>query len=90
MDRMYRVLGFWTLMIAIMAYWGSLMNMALLFFGLTAIFVALSYMGLSEKTYIQLFFGFMFISFVGFTYYTFFLMPAPGSAEHSLVFQTLL
>ncbi|WP_126425958.1 DUF2626 domain-containing protein [Brevibacillus marinus] len=90
MDRMYRVLGFWTLMIAIMAFWGELHSMALLFFGLTVIFVALSYMGLSEKTYIHIFFGFMFVSFVSFTVYTFFLMPAPGTAEHSLVWQSIL
>ncbi len=83
MDRMYRVLGFWTLMIALMALWGKLMAMALLFFALTAVFVALSYMQLSEKTYLKIFFGFMFLSFVGFTYYTFFLMP-PGGGEHSL------
>lgn len=86
MDRMYRVLGFWTLMIATMAFWGDLFKMALLFFGLTAVFVTLSYMQLSEKTYIYLFYGFMFFSFVGFCYYTFFLMPLGGEREeHSLM-----
>ncbi len=84
MDRMYRVLGFWTLMIALMALWGSLTKMALLFFALTGVFVALSYMQLSEKTYLKIFFGFMFCSFVGFTYYTFFMMPL-GGGEHSFL-----
>lgn len=84
MDRMYRVLGFWTLMISIMAFWGALYNMALLFFSITVVFVALSYMKLSERTYLNIFFGFMFLSFVGFTYYTFFLMP-PGGGEHSFL-----
>lgn len=84
MDRMYRVLGFWTLMIAIMAYWGDLVPMALLFFGLTAFFVALSYLHLSERTYLNIFFVFMFLSYVGFTYYAFFVMP-PGGGEHSLM-----
>lgn len=84
MDRMYRVLGFWTLMFALMAYWGELYPMALIFFSLTAFFVALSYLKLSERTYLNIFFGFMFLSFVGFTYYTFFVMPV-GPQEHSLL-----
>ncbi|MFM1650476.1 DUF2626 family protein [Brevibacillus sp. B_LB10_24] len=84
MDRMYRVLSFWTLVIAIMAYWGGLMKMSLLFFGLTAIFLSLSYMKLTERAYLQIFFGFMFFSFVGFTYYTFFVMPPAGAGEQSL------
>ncbi|WP_139489981.1 DUF2626 family protein [Brevibacillus dissolubilis] len=86
MDRMYRVLSFWTLMIALMAFWGELMKMALLFFGLTATFLALGYMNLSERTYLRIFFCFMFFSFVGFTYYTFYGMPPAGAGgEHSLL-----
>jgi len=84
MDRMYRVLGFWTLMFALMAFWADLYPMALIFFSLTAFFVALSYLKLSERTYLNIFFGFMFLSFVGFTYYTFFVMPV-GPQEHSLL-----
>jgi hypothetical protein len=83
MDRMYRVLGFWTLAIALMAFWGELYPMALIFFGLTAFFVALSYLNLTEKAYLNIFFCFMFLSFVGFTYYTFFVMPV-GPQEHSM------
>jgi len=90
MDRMYRVLGFWTLVIALMAFWGKLYPMALLFFGLTAFFVALSYMNLSERAYLNIFFGFMFVSFVGFTYYTFFVMPVGGHQEHSLLLQMIM
>jgi hypothetical protein len=85
MDRMYRVLGFWTLMIALMAFWGGLYPMSLIFFSLTAFFVALSYLNLSERTYLNIFFGFMFLSFVGFTYYTFFVMPVGGGGEHSFL-----
>jgi hypothetical protein len=84
MDRMFRVLGFWTLMIALMAFWGGLYPMALIFFSLTAFFVALSYLNLSERTYLNIFFGFMFLSFVCFTYYTFFKMPV-GGGEHSFL-----
>ena len=86
MDRMFRVLAFWTLVIAIMSFWAKLYPMSLLFFGFTAIFLALGYMRLTEKTYIKIFFGFMFVSFVGFTYYTFYGMPPAGaSGEHSLL-----
>lgn len=75
MDRMYRVLGFWTLMIAIMAMWGGHTIMALIFFAQTAIFVALSYLNLSEKSYMLIFAGYMIFSFIGFFYYAFFMMP---------------
>ncbi|CAM5786827.1 MULTISPECIES: DUF2626 domain-containing protein [Brevibacillus] len=89
MDRMYRVLGFWTIAIALMSFWAGLYPMALLFFGLTAFFVALSYMNLTERAYLNIFFGFMFVSFVGFTYYTFFVMPV-GPQEHSMMIQSFL
>jgi len=84
MDRMYRVLSFWTLVIAVMALWGELWPMSLIFFGLTAFFLSLGYLRLSEKTYLNIFFAFMFISFVSFTYYTFYGMPL-GGGEHSLL-----
>ncbi|MBP1930640.1 DUF2626 domain-containing protein [Ammoniphilus resinae] len=84
MARMYRVLGFWTLMIALMAAWGGLTNMALIFFAETAIFVALSYINLSERTYMLLFAAYMVFSFVGFFYYAFFIMPLGGEQHEAL------
>lgn len=74
MARMYRVLGFWTLMIGLMALAGQMTEMALLFFFQTAAFVFLGYMNLSEKAYILIFWGYMIVAFIGFTYYTFFEM----------------
>jgi len=74
MDRMFRVLGFWTLVIGLMALAGELIPMAMLFFAQTAIFVLLGYLKLSERTYILLFWGYMIISFTGFTYWSFFKM----------------
>ncbi|MFE5319891.1 DUF2626 domain-containing protein [Paenibacillus sp. NPDC056579] len=74
MDRMFRVLGFWTLVIGLMALAGELVPMAMLFFAQTAIFVLLGYLKLSERTYILLFWGYMIISFTGFTYWSFFKM----------------
>lgn len=72
MARMFRVLGFFTLVIGLMALAGDLYEMALLFFFQTAAFVILGYMNMSERTYIYLFWGYMIISFLGFTYWSFF------------------
>lgn len=74
MARMYRVLGFWTLAIGLMALAGDMVPMALIFFFQTALFVLLGYMKLSERTYIVLFWGYMLVAFTGFTYWSFFQM----------------
>ncbi|WP_274363301.1 DUF2626 domain-containing protein [Paenibacillus thermotolerans] len=74
MPRMYRVLGFWTLVIGLMALAGHMTQMALLFFFQTAAFVILGYMNLSERTYILLFWGYMILAFTGFTYWSFLKM----------------
>ncbi|HEY0827191.1 MAG TPA: DUF2626 family protein [Bacilli bacterium] len=75
MARMFRVLGFWTLVIGLMALAGHMVMMALLFFFQTAVFVLLGYMNLSERTYLLLFWGYMILAFVGITYWSFFEMP---------------
>lgn len=74
MDRMFRVLGFWTLAIGLMALAGDMIPMAMLFFAQTALFVLLGYLRLTERTYILLFWGYMILSFTGFTYWSFFKM----------------
>lgn len=71
---MFRVLGFWTLVIGVMALAGELIPMALIFFAQTAIFVLLGYMKLTERAYILIFWGYMIVSFSGFTYWSFFKM----------------
>jgi hypothetical protein len=72
--RMFRVLGFWTLAIGLMALAGGMKEMALLFFFQTAAFVILGYMNLSERAYILIFWGYLILSFTGFTYWSFFQM----------------
>jgi hypothetical protein len=74
MARMFRVLGFWTLVIGLMALAGDMTQMALLFLFQTAAFVALGYMNFSERTYMLLFWGYLVLSFTGFTYWSFFMM----------------
>jgi hypothetical protein len=81
MPRMFRVLGFWTAVIGIMAHVGDMLNFALLFYGQTVIFVALGYLNLSERVYIYIFGAYLTLFFVGFTYWTNFMMT-PGSAGH--------
>jgi len=77
---MFRVLAFWTFIFAVMALAGGLIPMALLFFGNTAIFLTVSYLNLSERTYIYIFGAYLTLFFVGFTYYSAFMMP-PGGAQ---------
>ncbi|HEX7056051.1 MAG TPA: DUF2626 family protein [Bacilli bacterium] len=70
--RMFRVLGFFTLSIALMALAGKFNQMALLYFFQTAVFVLMGYMNLSEKTYVLTFWGYMIVAFSGLTYWSFF------------------
>jgi hypothetical protein len=72
--RMFRVLGFWTLAIGLMALAGDMVPMAFIFLFQTAVFVILGYLNLSERTYILLFWGYMILAFTGFTYWSFFEM----------------
>ncbi|EXX91849.1 hypothetical protein BG53_14570 [Paenibacillus darwinianus] len=77
MARMFRVLGFWTFVIALMAFAGEKIEMALLFFFQTAVFFLLGYLNFSERTYIMMFWGYMILSFLGFTYWSVFKMGLP-------------
>ncbi|WP_442603745.1 DUF2626 domain-containing protein [Paenibacillus sp. KN14-4R] len=76
MSRMFRVLGFWTLVIGLMSLAGDMIPMALVFFFQTALFVVLGYLKLQEKTYILMFWGYMIIAFMGFTYWSVFKLTA--------------
>lgn len=79
MARMYRMLSFWTGMIAIMFFVGHMYEVSLLFFAQTVFLLALGYLNLSERTYIYIFGAYLTIFFVGFTYYsTFLFVPRLG------------
>ena len=71
MARMYRVLGFWSLVIGLMALAGNLVEMGLLFLFKTVVFVSLGYMNLSERSYMLIFWGYLVVSFTGYTFWTF-------------------
>ncbi|MFC7442306.1 DUF2626 family protein [Laceyella putida] len=74
MDRMFRVLGFWTFVIALMFLAGHMYIPAALFVVQTILFVVLGYLKLTERTYMYLFGGYMFVSFVGMVWYSTFMM----------------
>ncbi len=80
MERMYRVLGFWTGIFAVMFFIGDMLEVSLLFFGQTGFFILLSYLKLSERMYMYVFGAYLTIFFVGFTYYTTFIM-VPGATH---------
>lgn len=80
MDRMFRVLGFWTGIFSVMFYLGHMEQTALLFFAQTGFFILLSYLKLSERMYIYVFGAYLAIFFAGFTYWTTFMM-VPGATH---------
>lgn len=77
MNRMFRVLGFWTGIFSVMFFLGDMKTAALLFFVQTGFFILLSYLNLSERIYFYIFGAYLTIFFIGFTYYTTFLL-VPG------------
>ncbi|WP_147802890.1 DUF2626 domain-containing protein [Alkalicoccus halolimnae] len=81
MERMYRVLGFWTGIFAVLFLVGEMVEASILFFAQTGVFIALSYLKLSERAYVYIFGAYLTVFFVGFTYYTTFIM-IPGVGEH--------
>ena len=66
---MFRVLGFWALAIALMFVAGHMYKQAGLFFFQAILFVILGYQHYTEKTYMYLFGGYMFLSFCGMVAY---------------------
>lgn len=80
MDRMFRVLAFWTGIFTVMFYVGDMNTPALLFLVQTAFFLTLSYLKLSERMYMYLFGAYLMVFFIGFTWYSeFMLVPGVGN-----------
>jgi hypothetical protein len=74
MDRMFRVLGFWTFVIGLMFLAGQMYIPAALFAVQTLAFVVLGSLHFTEKTYMYLFGGYMLLSFIGMVYYASFMI----------------
>ncbi|MFA1821542.1 DUF2626 domain-containing protein [Virgibacillus oceani] len=79
MERMFRVLAFWTGIFTIMFFIGDMYKTSLLFLVQTAFFLTLSYLKLSERMYMYLFAAYLTVFMVGFTWYSeFILVPGFG------------
>lgn len=74
MDKVFKTLGFWTGVFAILFYVGDMMAMTLLFLAQTGFFILLGYMKLTERMYMYVFAAYLILFFVGFTYFTTFLL----------------
>lgn len=80
MDRMFRVLGFWTGIFSVLFLAGNMEIPAILFLVQTAFFLTVSYLKLSERMYMYLFGGYLTVFMIGFTWYSeFILVPGFGS-----------
>lgn len=79
MERMFRVLAFWTGIFTVMFFVGDMYVASLLFLVQTAFFLTLSYLKLSERMYMYLFAAYLTVFMVGFTWYSeFILVPGFG------------
>lgn len=80
MDRMFRVLAFWTGIFTVMFYVGDMMTPAILSLVQTVFFLTVAYLKLSERMYMYLFGAYCTIFFIGFTWYSeFILVPGFGN-----------
>jgi hypothetical protein len=82
MGRMFQVLGFWALTIALLFLAGEMYTQAILFFVQTALFLIFGTMKLTEKTYMYLFAAYMFIAFCGMVYYSTFVDFSTAPSAH--------
>ena len=80
MDKVFKMVGFWTAMFAILFYVGDMVTMSVFFLVQTGFFVLLGYMKLTGRMYMYIFAAYLIFFFVGFTYYTTFLLePSFGN-----------
>ncbi|WP_186575793.1 DUF2626 domain-containing protein [Aquibacillus kalidii] len=79
MDRVFRMLAFWTGIFAVMFFVGDMPNMAFLFLVQTVFFLGVGFLNLSERMYMYLFGAYCTVFFIGFTFYSnFILVPGFG------------
>ena len=79
MNNMYKVMGFWTGIFAVMFYMGHMPEASLLMLANTRLFLLLGFLNLTERMYIYIFGAYLTIFFAGFTYYTTFIhVPGAG------------
>ncbi|GEK33915.1 DUF2626 family protein [Kurthia sibirica] len=77
MDKMYKVMAFWTGIFSVMFYLGDMKQVSLLFVANTGFFLLLGFLNLTERMYLYIFGAYLMVFFAGFTYYTTFIQ-VPG------------
>lgn len=82
MDKVYKTLGFWTAIFAVMFYVGHMEMMAFVFVAQTGFFVLLGYLNLTERMYMYIFAAYLVVCFIGFTYYSTFLLEPTFGLKH--------
>ncbi|MCF3941767.1 DUF2626 domain-containing protein [Oceanobacillus alkalisoli] len=79
MDRVFRMLGFWTGIFAVMFYVGDMMVPSVLSLIQTVFFLTVGYLKLSERMYMYLFGAYLTVFMIGYTWYSeFILVPGFG------------
>ncbi|MBQ0137701.1 MAG: DUF2626 domain-containing protein [Kurthia sp.] len=79
MDKMYKVMAFWTGIFAVMFYLGGMNEVSLLFVANTGFFLLVGFLKLTERMYMYIFGAYLMVFFAGFSYYTTFLqLPGAG------------
>ena len=79
MDNMFKVMGWWTGIFAVLFYAGDMVPAAILFVANTVFFLILGYLNLTERMYMYMFGAYLMVFTVGFTYYaTFIHVPGAG------------
>lgn len=73
MDKMFKLMGWWTGIFAILFYVGDMTAAALIMVANTGFFILLGFLNISERMYMYVFAAYLTIFFVGFTYYTTFI-----------------
>ncbi|GEN31104.1 hypothetical protein HNQ35_000693 [Cerasibacillus quisquiliarum] len=80
MDRIFRMLAFWTGIFTVMFFVGERVDIALLFLVQTVFFLTIGYLKLSERMYMYLFGLYLTLFMIGFTWYSEFIL-VPGFAH---------
>ncbi len=79
MDNMFKVLGWWTGIFAVLFFAGDMLPAALLFVANTVFFLLLGYLNLTERMYMFMFAAYLTVFMVGFSYYSIFIhVPGAG------------
>lgn len=79
MDKMFKLMGWWTGIFAILFYVGDMTAVALIMVANTGFFILLGFLNISERMYMYVFGAYLTIFFVGFTYYTTFIHLPGGT-----------